>query len=258
MGRGTTAYIRKVETESNRDKLIQLLKSTAEQNQIDFNKDKKGNRGFVESNDFNNELFIQLAEPPILKLKYAYYDKRRNRDPSSSEEFRYDYNDFDLWFDIKHRIIMFFTSNRTIAALVMKIIGNDVNLTFTPYSEPFFKWIEKEYKPQPSFRLLVVNGTYLDSLKNDEYTDSLSITTHEELSKSPQYQLVENDGDRKYFQGIFKLKDTQYKAKVYKNGKITVDKQVQGVKEDTKLILPWIYEDTVNINNYWKSLKLSN
>lgn len=255
MGRGTTAYIRKVSSEKKIDELIHSLKSTAINTRIDFTKEQKNNRGFIELNVFNKEPFIHLTEPPIVQLKYAYYEKKFIRDPSSKEKYRYDYNDFDIYFDITHRIIMFFTSKPAIAALVMKIIEEDgTKLIFIPYNELFFRWIENEYKHQPTFRLLVVNGTHIDSLEKDEYTESLSIFAHEELSKSPFYQIVENDGDRKYFQGNFRLKDLLYKAKIYKNGKITVDKQVQGIKEDTKLILPWIYEDVVNINNYWKGL----
>lgn len=252
MGKGKTAYVRKVESNENADDLIKSLISAVTNNKLDITKDKKDNRGFFKCNNNADCFFITFKDPPILQLKYGYYEKIADKDPTANEGYRYIYSDFDIWFDANHRIIVFFTSRFTIAALVMKIIEEaGIKLNYTKYSEDFFRWIDKDYKHQPSYRLLQVMGTHIDDLQSDGYTDSLSITTYDALSKSPSYQLVENDGDRKYFKGIFTYKKLQYVASVYKNGKITVNKQVVGPTEDTRLILPWIYEDVVNIHKYW-------
>lgn len=258
MGRGKTAYIRKVNSNGNADDLIKSLISTVTNNKMDLKKGKKDNRGFFKCSDNNDSLFIRFNEPPILQLKYAYYEKVLDPDPTADEPYRYAYKHFDIWFDISHRIIIFFTSRLEIVALIMKILeGAGIKLSFAQYNEDFFRWIDsKNYKPQPTYRLLKVMGTYIDDLQEDGNTDTISMTTHDDLYKSPGYQLYANDGDRKYFKGIFTYKKLQFVVSVYKNGKITVNKQVKiGPKEDTRLIIPWVYEDVVNIHKDWADQK---
>jgi len=181
----------------------------------------------------------------------------RNRDPFTDVEFSYNFRPTEVWVNFNDRIVQVFNADVTTAERIRKIFNTIPNLTLHSilYEETFFRWLinnVKDHKKKfpPGSSLIEIDDV---NVKDAGTYDTVRLKCEDGVKDTFLYEPISEEGERRYFEGVFKINKMIYHAFLHKNGKITFGKSPPGITfDDFKKLIPKIYHDFINLREYWQ------
>ena len=191
-----------------------------------------------------------------IKVKYEKEKIIRGR-TSDREESEFlipdkDYN-VDIWIDLSTYIVCIFTSNITIARYIIRKIYNNSPKYFAferlDFEDEFFRWIIKK---KDNSRLLSVNKAKVCNCENTG-EDVAIIGSIDGIRNSPVYKMIEDEGTRKYVQGMFNIKDLIVPVLVYTNGKFTLNPTGKKNHNELKDYTRFVFQEMSGLEKEWRN-----
>ena len=265
MGRGTSAYLFKIDSKLSGKDLKKKIEEVISANQIQESSPKKQQKGFVNINlpDENSpkeipKLYFMESQDGRLTCRYRYYEEKIDR---FAEEIIYNPKDTRILYDSKKRILICLTPYQYDASRVLKIfLGSGDGFTFKAPSyrgnEEFLRWLIDNEKsgrdkfPKPCKLMNIVKTKVIDLEDSTSHptTESVYVQTTEHLSDDLIYREIEEEGVRDSIGCQFEHSKWVFELKIYRSGKVTLGSQPPNIEAKEFIgLFPIIFEELENL-----------